>query len=144
MSHCFFFSLPYFFLCHFQATKKLTGGSASRRKVEKVEDKKEEEVKEKVNTNESVFFFDPPHYTVMENVGKFTVTITREGDLTHPVELDFETEDGTANEGSDYEGWHGTIVFHAGEAHKSVSINNKTYIYNYKSKVHFTIHFSII
>lgn len=89
--------------------------------MEKVEDKKEEETKEKVNTNESVFFFDPPHYTVMENVGKFTVTITREGDLTHPVELDFETEDGTANEGSDYEGWQGTIVFHAGEAHKSVS-----------------------
>jgi hypothetical protein len=99
----------------------LTGGSAIRRRAEKVEEKKEEE-EVKVNMNEITFFFNPGHYTVMENVGKFTVTVTREGDLSHPVELDFVTEDGTANEGSDYEGFNGTIVFHAGEGHKSVSV----------------------
>lgn len=114
-----------FFLSHVnctQATKKLTGSSATRRKVEKVEDKKDDDDgKDKINVNECIFFFDPPHHNVMENVGKFDVTIRREGDLTHPVQLDFETEDGTANEGSDYEGWKGTIIFHAGECVKSVS-----------------------
>lgn len=59
----------------------------------------------------------------MENVGKFTVTVSREGDLSHPVELDFTTEDGTANEGSDYVGFNGSIVFHAGEAHKAVILS---------------------
>lgn len=66
-------------------------------------------------------YFDPGHYTVMENVGKFTVTVCREGDLSHPIEVDFNTEDGTANDGSDYEGFNGTLTFHAGESHKSVS-----------------------
>lgn len=103
-----------------QATKKLTGGGGARKKAGKVEEKKEEVVPE---SNEIVLYFDPGHYTVMENVGKFTVTVTREGDLSHPVEVDFVTEDGTANEGSDYVGFNGSIVFHAGEAHKSVVLS---------------------
>ena len=51
------------------------------------------------------------------------VTVTREGDLSYPVEIDFTTEDGTANEGSDYVGFNGSIVFHADEAHKSVFLS---------------------
>lgn len=102
----------------------MTGGSvAHRRKTEKVEEKKEEDDTKGKDSNEITFFFDPGHYTVMENVGKFTVTVTREGDLSQPVELDFQTEDGTANEGSDYEGFNGTIIFHAGEAHKAVFLS---------------------
>ena len=76
----------------------------------------------------------------MENVGKFTVTVTREGDLSHPVELDFVTEDGTANEGSDYEGFNGTIVFHAGEAHKSVSISNPLLCVFVYCQCHYTVY----
>lgn len=109
--------LLYFTLCE-QATKKLTGGGV-RKKVEKAEEKKEE--KDKKDENVMLVYFDPGHYTVMENVGKFTVTVCREGDLSHPIELDFNTEDGTANDGSDYEGYNGTLTFHAGESHKSVS-----------------------
>ena len=103
-----------------QATKKLTGGGV-RRKVEKTEEKKEEGKKK--DENVMMVYFDPGHYTVMENVGKFTVTVCRDGDLSHPIEVDFNTEDGTANDGSDYEGYNGTLTFHAGEAHKSVSIS---------------------
>lgn len=85
-----------------------------------MEEKKEEAVPE---SNDIKLFFDPGHYTVMENVGKFTVTVAREGDLSQPVEVDFVTEDGTANEGSDYVGFNGSIVFHAGEAQKSVVLS---------------------
>lgn len=114
-AHVEYFSL---LLSTAQATKKLTG-TATRKKAEKVEEKKEE--KDKKDENVMTVFFDPGHYTVMENVGKFTVTVCREGDLSHPIEVDFNTEDGTANDGSDYEGYNGTLTFHAGESHKSVS-----------------------
>lgn len=68
-------------------------------------------------------FFDPGHYTVMENVGEFAVTVTREGDTSHSICVDFKTEDGTANAGSDYEPVEGTIIFRAGEAHKQVFVD---------------------
>lgn len=56
----------------------------------------------------------------MENVGQFAVTISREGDLSTTVCVDFKTEDGTANAGSDYESVEGTLIFRPGEAHKQV------------------------
>ncbi len=65
-------------------------------------------------------FFDPAHYTVMENVGQFAVTISREGDAKHTVCVDFKTEDGTANAGSDYEPIEGTLIFRPHEVHKQV------------------------
>jgi len=47
--------------------------------------------------------FQPAHYTVMENIGKFTVSVKREGgDLNNIVYVDYKTEDGTANAGTDY------------------------------------------
>ena len=105
-----------------QATKKLTG-TGRRKAAGKAEEKKEDTIPAAVASDEMLFYFDPGHYTVMENVGKFTVTVSREGDLSHAVELDFSTEDGTANEGSDYVGFNGSIVFHSGEAHKSVVLS---------------------
>ena len=40
-------------------------------------------------------YFDPPHYTVMENIGTFDVTIVRKGgDLNTAVCVDYKTEDG--------------------------------------------------
>merc|ERR1712106_1309323 len=47
--------------------------------------------------------FDPPHYTVMESVGTFEVTILREGgNLNQAVQVDYKTEDGTASSEGDY------------------------------------------
>merc|ERR1719300_509955 len=50
-------------------------------------------------------FFDPPHYTVMESVGTFEVTIVREGrDMNETLQVDYKTEDGTASSEGDYIG----------------------------------------
>jgi len=67
--------------------------------------------------------FDPPHYTVMENVGKFFVTITREGgDLNLPVLVDYKTEDGTACSPDDYTGCSGTLTFGPGVTEQKVEL----------------------
>lgn len=48
--------------------------------------------------------FEPAHYTIMEDVGSFIVTIKRQGgNMKNTVYVDYFTEDGTANAGSDYE-----------------------------------------
>ena len=69
-------------------------------------------------------FFDPPHYTVMENIGSFNVTIVREGgDLNLPVQVDYKTEDGTACSPDDYSGVAGTLTFGPGETEKTVELS---------------------
>lgn len=72
--------------------------------------------------------FDPAHYTVMENVGQFAVTICRDGDLSQTVCVDFKTEDGTANAGGDYEGVEETLIFRPGETHKQVSVTRDAHL----------------
>lgn len=111
------FNVIIFFL---KATRKLTGGNVlSKRRVEK---KKEIKKSTKKYDNTIKVFFDPGHYTVMENVGEFAVTVSREGDINHSICVDFKTEDGTANAGSDYEAVEGTLIFRSGEAHKQVCL----------------------
>ncbi|XP_067136415.1 sodium/calcium exchanger 3 isoform X2 [Centruroides vittatus] len=104
-----------------QATRKLMGGGNLKKKIEKLEPKKEE-VKE-VKDDSIRIFFDPAHYTVMENVGQFSVTIAREGDLNSAVCVDYTTEDGTANAGDDYEPVEGTLVFRPGDTQKQIFIS---------------------
>merc|ERR1719319_691144 len=67
--------------------------------------------------------FDPPHYTVMESVGTFEVTIVREGgDLNQAVQVDYKTEDGTASSEGDYIEASGTLTFGPGETQKMVTL----------------------
>jgi len=67
--------------------------------------------------------FDPPHYTVMESVGTFEVTIVREGgDINTAVQVDYKTEDGTACSEGDYIEATGTLTFKAGETQKMVTL----------------------
>merc|ERR1712106_23953 len=67
--------------------------------------------------------FDPPHYTVMESVGTFEVTILREGgDMTQTVQVDYKTEDGTASHEGDYIEAIGTLTFGPGETQKMVTL----------------------
>ena len=55
--------------------------------------------------------FEPAHYTVLENVGTFNITVRREGgNLQNRVYVDYKTEDGTANAGSDYEHIEGKFL----------------------------------
>lgn len=107
-----------------QATRKLTGGGnvVKKSKIERKAslDDVKIEVKDDLTTR---VYFDPGHYTVMENVGTFYLTVTREGgDLNKTLYVDYKSEDGTANAGSDYENAEGTIIFYPMETHKQFPI----------------------
>merc|ERR1712121_489225 len=102
-----------------QATKKMTGGKKKHHE-EVVEEVKEEDEKEKKDSTIISVSFDPGHYTVMECVGTFDVTVTREGgDANATILVDYKTEDGTANAGGDYVAAEGTLVFLPGETSKT-------------------------
>lgn len=120
-----------------QATRKLAGkGNLDKQMknrlqaeadAQKAEDEAElkaaEEADQKVEDGVMRILFDPPHHTVMENVGKFDVTIVREGgDLSLPVTVDYKTEDGTACSPDDYSGVSGTLVFGPGVTEQKVEV----------------------
>lgn len=50
----------------------------------------------------------------MESCGDFELRVVRRGDLSSLVTVDFETEDGSAEAGSDYIGKKGTLTFPPG------------------------------
>ena len=113
-----------------QATKKLAGkGKVDIRArleeeaaAEADANKEEEIIEEKKDDGVMRIQFDPPHYTVMESVGTFMVTITREGgDLNLPVLVDYKTEDGTACSPDDYTGVSGTLTFGPGVTSQQVN-----------------------
>ena len=67
--------------------------------------------------------FDPPHYTVMESVGTFEVTVVREGgDLNVAMQVDYKTEDGSAIAGPDYIEKTGTLYFAAGVTEQKITL----------------------
>lgn len=71
----------------------------------------------------SKIFFEQGTYQCLENCGTVALTIIRRGgDLTNTVFVDFRTEDGTANAGSDYEFTEGTVVFKPGETQKEIRV----------------------
>ncbi|XP_035515598.1 sodium/calcium exchanger 1a [Morone saxatilis] len=77
-----------------------------------------------VNDYSSKVFFDPGFYQCLENCGSVALNIVRRGgDLTSTVSVDYRTEDGTANAGSDYQFTEGTIVFKPGETEKEIRID---------------------
>nr|AAT71303.3 sodium-calcium exchanger [Placopecten magellanicus] len=108
-----------------QATRKLTGGGKVIKKAKidrraSVEDVKVE-VRDQFTTK---VFFDPGHYTVMENIGTFFLTVTREGgDLSKTLYVDYKTEDGSASGGADYDYAEGTLVFYPHEIHKQIPVS---------------------
>ncbi|XP_054557154.1 sodium/calcium exchanger 1 isoform X2 [Talpa occidentalis] len=71
----------------------------------------------------SKIFFEQGTYQCLENCGTVALSIIRRGgDLTNTVFVDFRTEDGTANAGSDYEFTEGTVVFKPGETLKEIRV----------------------
>ncbi|XP_019503475.1 PREDICTED: sodium/calcium exchanger 1 isoform X9 [Hipposideros armiger] len=83
------------------------------------------EVNPEVAENDPVskIFFEQGTYQCLENCGTVALTIIRRGgDLTNTVFVDFRTEDGTANAGSDYEFTEGTVVFKPGETQKEIRV----------------------
>ncbi|XP_065321359.1 sodium/calcium exchanger 3-like [Gordionus sp. m RMFG-2023] len=72
-------------------------------------------------------YFEPGHYTVMENVGESQIRVVRSGgELNSIIKVDYNTRDGTAKTGEDYEFTKGTLIFEKGmvEAIFSVPIIN--------------------
>ncbi|XP_056450363.1 sodium/calcium exchanger 1-like [Gadus chalcogrammus] len=67
--------------------------------------------------------FEPSHYQCFENCGSLKLSVGRHGgDTGCTVKVDYRTEDGTANAGSDYEFAEGTLVFKPGEAVKEFTV----------------------
>jgi len=120
-----------------QATRKMAGkedaGKAFKKQLQAENDaaKAEEEAEaqalalSEVKKDDGIcrVMFDPPHYTVMESVGTFEVTVLREGgDLNTTIQVDYKTEDGTASSEGDYIEAIGTLTFGPGETQKMVTL----------------------
>lgn len=106
-----------------QATRKMMGSGNIMRKISERAQSDLSEVKAElqrvdVDLEEEIgltkVYFEPGHYTVMENCGEFELRVVREGDLSRECTVDFETEDGSAEAGSDYVGKKGTLIFPPG------------------------------
>jgi len=67
--------------------------------------------------------FSAANYTVNENAGTATITVTRTGDVSGTVSVNYATSDGTAGQRSDYLATSGTLSFAAGETSKTFTIS---------------------
>uniref|UniRef100_H2YTJ3 Calx-beta domain-containing protein n=1 Tax=Ciona savignyi TaxID=51511 RepID=H2YTJ3_CIOSA len=68
-------------------------------------------------------YFDPAEYKVMENCGVAQLQVVRTGgDLNTTLYVDYQTEDGTANAGSDFVHAEDTLVFKPGETTRTIDI----------------------
>ncbi|GLH01524.1 Sodium/calcium exchanger 3 [Gryllus bimaculatus] len=110
-----------------QATRKMVGGGNIMKKIQERAQSDLSEVKAEIQRQEEAgarVFFDPGHYTVMENVGQFEVRVVREGgDLNATLMVDYTTEDGTANAGDDYVAARGTLVFGPGVTERTFALS---------------------
>ncbi|KAH7722403.1 sodium/calcium exchanger 3-like protein [Aphelenchoides avenae] len=111
-----------------QATRRLLGGGdIIKKRIDKEHDRSLDTIvqaqEKQARANTCRIFFDPAHYTVLENVGTFQVIVGRDGGpegLT--VMVDYYTEDGTANAGSDYIPVKGTLTFYPDDRHQKITI----------------------
>jgi len=72
--------------------------------------------------NDSVIAFGAPSYSVAENAGSLTVTLTRAGSVGVPVSVNLSTVNGSAVGGVDFVPVSQTVFFGAGETNRSVNI----------------------
>merc|ERR1719225_580569 len=120
-----------------QATRKMAGKEDAKKAFSKqlaaeaeaekanaeAAEKKAAEAEVKRDDGVCRIFFDPPHYTVMESVGTFEVTVVREGsDMSQAIQVDYKTEDGTASHEGDYIEAIGTLTFGPNETQKHVTL----------------------
>lgn len=72
--------------------------------------------------NDIALLFDPLSIDVNESVSNATLSVQRIGDLDAEVTVEFETQDGDALAGEDYESTSGSVTFAIGEAVKQISV----------------------
>ncbi|XP_055018740.1 sodium/calcium exchanger 1b [Boleophthalmus pectinirostris] len=115
-----------FYRC--QATRLMTGAGNILKKHAADQARKAvsmHEVRSDAGENDPVskIFFEPGSYQCLENCGTVAVNIVRRGgDLGKTLSVEYRTEDGTANAGSDYEFTEGVVVFKPGETMKEVRV----------------------
>ncbi|KAK9959743.1 hypothetical protein ABG768_009845 [Culter alburnus] len=115
-----------FYRC--QATRLMTGAGNILKKHAADQARKAvsmHEVRSDTGENDPIskIFFDPGSYQCLENCGTVAVNVIRRGgDLSQTVSVEFRTEDGTANAGSDYEFTEGTVIFKPGETQKEIRV----------------------
>ncbi|XP_030371111.1 sodium/calcium exchanger 3 isoform X2 [Scaptodrosophila lebanonensis] len=105
-----------------QATRKMIGSGNLMRKIQERAHSDLNEVKAQLNRDDDSddedqptrIYFEPGHYTVMENCGEFEVRVVRRGDISKYSSVEFETQDGTATAGGDYIGRKGVLTFPPG------------------------------
>ncbi len=74
--------------------------------------------------NDTSLAFSSATYSVAENAGTATITVTRTGSSAAAVSVDYATSNGSAQAGSDYTATTGTISFAAGDtAPKTFSVS---------------------
>ncbi|XP_005988888.1 solute carrier family 8 member 4a [Latimeria chalumnae] len=109
-----------------QATRMMTGAGNILKKHAADQARKAvsmQEVRSEEDDHTVKVVFEPSHYQCFENCGSLVLTVVRKGgDLNHTVKVEFKTEDGTANAGSDYEFAEGTLVFKSGESQKEITV----------------------
>merc|ERR1711992_209462 len=104
--------------------KQLADEVAAAQAAEEAAAAAQAEAEKKVDDGVCRIMFDPPHYTVMESVGSFEVTIVREGgDLNTAVQVDYKTEDGSACSPDDYTEAVGTLTFGPGVTEQKVTLS---------------------
>ncbi|XP_056250748.1 sodium/calcium exchanger 1b isoform X1 [Seriola aureovittata] len=115
-----------FYRC--QATRLMTGAGNILKKHAADQARKAvsmHEVRSDVGDNDPIskIYFEPGSYQCLENCGTVAVNVVRRGgDLGKTVSVEYRTEDGTANAGSDYEFTEGVVVFKSGETMKEIRV----------------------
>ncbi|KAM6916284.1 sodium/calcium exchanger 1b isoform 2-T2 [Xenentodon cancila] len=115
-----------FYRC--QATRLMTGAGNILKKHAADQARKAvsmHEVRSDAGDNDPIskIFFEPGSYQCLENCGTVAVNVVRRGgDLGKTVSVEYRTEDGTANAGSDYEFTEGVVVFKPGETLKEIRV----------------------
>ena len=67
-----------------------------------------------------VIEFQTDAISVLENAGKFAITVVRSGDISSEMEVQLDTMDGTAVAGEDYVALHQLVTFMPGQREKDV------------------------
>lgn len=76
-----------------------------------------------ISDNDAQIAFNPSSYTVDENAGIVTLTVTRTQSTDSTLTVEYATVRGSATENSDYIPTNGIITFAGGETTKTVSIS---------------------
>jgi len=110
-----------------QAVRNMTGQGAIVKKPNAKEIQaqiEEKKVEAEAKIHEEGVYFDPPEFTVVESCGTCHINVMRHGpSLYDEVKVDYETMDGSAVAGDDYDATKGTLVFGPGETEKTIPVS---------------------